>query len=281
MRFAGKFIWRLASLKLTVVLLLLLCLLVIAGTVYQAENGMYAAQRNVFGAWIIWLFGTVTPAGPAARRHASCSSTCWRRVMFRLKYRWRQAGLILVHYGLLLFISGGFFISLTAREYFLTLREGESSRVAGSGSEEETRTNAVRQEVCPAGRDQAARFRKRPCTRAAASPGAFPAGSRSVPGRTRRVAVISMNRPLRVREYTFYQSSYVEDGMGRESSTFSVVRNAGRWLPYIASALIFLGLAGHFLAMLGAALKKNASRQGAAMKKIIVLAVLACWLAES
>jgi hypothetical protein len=72
-------------------------------------------------------------------------------------------------------------------------------------------------------------------------------------------AVISMNRPLRYREYTFYQSSYSEDGMGGESSTFSVVRNSGRWLPYIASALIFLGLAGHFLVMLAAALKRNRS----------------------
>ncbi|MBE0665039.1 MAG: hypothetical protein IH584_04385, partial [Candidatus Aminicenantes bacterium] len=56
-------------------------------------------------------------------------------------------------------------------------------------------------------------------------------------------------------DYTFYQSSYAEDGLGGESSTFSVVRNSGRWLPYIASALLFLGLAGHFLAMLAAALK--------------------------
>ncbi len=66
-----------------------------------------------------------------------------------------------------------------------------------------------------------------------------------------------MNRPLRTGGYTFYQSSYAEDGRGGESSTFSVVRNSGRWLPYISSALLFLGLAWHFLAMLAAALKKT------------------------
>jgi hypothetical protein len=35
-----------------------------------------------------------------------------------------------------------------------------------------------------------------------------------------------------------------------------VVRNSGRLLPYAASALLFLGLLGHFLPMLAAALKK-------------------------
>ena len=89
-----------------------------------------------------------------------------------------------------------------------------------------------------------------------------------------------MNRPLRYRGYTFYQSSYAEDGRGGESSTFSVVRNSGRWLPYVASALLFLGLAGHFLAMLAAALKKPrpAEERPHAMKKKICLALLAFWL---
>jgi cytochrome c biogenesis protein ResB len=74
-----------------------------------------------------------------------------------------------------------------------------------------------------------------------------------------REALISMNRPLRFRGYTFYQSSYGEDARHGASSTFAVVKNAGRWLPYISSALIFLGLALHFLSQLVAALKKSRS----------------------
>jgi hypothetical protein len=64
-----------------------------------------------------------------------------------------------------------------------------------------------------------------------------------------REVVISMNKPLRYRDYTFYQASYAIDSFGREYSTFAVVKNFGRVLPYIASLLTFGGLALHFLMM--------------------------------
>lgn len=67
---------------------------------------------------------------------------------------------------------------------------------------------------------------------------------------------ISMNKPLRFRDYTFYQSSFDEQD-GREASTLSVVRNSGRYLPYISSAVTFLGLAWHFLVMLAAHLRRQ------------------------
>jgi hypothetical protein len=76
-------------------------------------------------------------------------------------------------------------------------------------------------------------------------------------GGLRRQASISMNHPLRFREYTFYQSSYGEDVRTGVNSTFAVVKNAGRWLPYISSALIFLGLVLHFFSKLRAAQKKS------------------------
>jgi hypothetical protein len=63
----------------------------------------------------------------------------------------------------------------------------------------------------------------------------------------RRETVISMNEPLRFKDYTFYQSSYQIDSLGREASTFSVVKNSGRLLPYIATFVVFFGLAYHFL----------------------------------
>jgi len=62
-----------------------------------------------------------------------------------------------------------------------------------------------------------------------------------------RDAVISMNKPLRYKNYTFYQASYMIDELGREHSTLAVVRNSGRLLPYIASFLTFFGLLVHFL----------------------------------
>jgi hypothetical protein len=64
-----------------------------------------------------------------------------------------------------------------------------------------------------------------------------------------REKLISMNNPLRHKEYTFYQSSYSIDHLGRETSTLAVVKNAGRILPYAATFITFLGLAGHFIMM--------------------------------
>lgn len=68
-------------------------------------------------------------------------------------------------------------------------------------------------------------------------------------GALERKALISMNQPLRYGPYTAFQSSYQIDQMGREYSIFAVVRNGGRYLPYVSSLLVFGGLALHFLAM--------------------------------
>ncbi len=68
------------------------------------------------------------------------------------------------------------------------------------------------------------------------------------PGLSRDV-VISMNRPLRYKNFTFYQASYAVDGSGREFSTLAVVKNSGRWLPYLAGLVTFVGLVTHFAIM--------------------------------
>lgn len=59
-------------------------------------------------------------------------------------------------------------------------------------------------------------------------------------------AEISMNNPLRYRGYTFYQSSYMQTPTG-EATILSVVWNSGRLFPYIASAVISVGLILHLL----------------------------------
>ncbi|MCR4337481.1 MAG: cytochrome c biogenesis protein ResB, partial [Candidatus Omnitrophica bacterium] len=64
-----------------------------------------------------------------------------------------------------------------------------------------------------------------------------------------REVLISMNEPLRYKDFTFYQASYSIDAMGRESSTLAVVKNAGRILPYISAFITFLGLVVHFFVL--------------------------------
>ncbi|MDE0219268.1 MAG: cytochrome c biogenesis protein ResB [Spirochaetaceae bacterium] len=64
---------------------------------------------------------------------------------------------------------------------------------------------------------------------------------------TRRPVRISMNKPLRISGFTFYQASYEFDATGAAYSTLAVVRNRGRLVPYVATAIIGLGLIVHFV----------------------------------
>jgi len=66
-------------------------------------------------------------------------------------------------------------------------------------------------------------------------------------GALERQARIFMNNPLRYKDYTVYQASYDVDSTGRQYSTFAVVKNFARILPYIACFVVFFGLALHFL----------------------------------
>ncbi|MGL1903340.1 MAG: cytochrome c biogenesis protein ResB [Fibrobacterales bacterium] len=68
---------------------------------------------------------------------------------------------------------------------------------------------------------------------------------------------ISMNEPLRTHGFTFFQSSFSKDGMGREVSIFQVVENPGRVIPYLSSIIIGFGLLLHFILLLINRLKKE------------------------
>lgn len=72
-----------------------------------------------------------------------------------------------------------------------------------------------------------------------------------------RSVLISMNNPLRVEDFTLFQSSYFTENDGTEYSTFSVVKNAGRLFPYISSIVVFFGLLLHFCSMLFNKLKRR------------------------
>ncbi len=65
---------------------------------------------------------------------------------------------------------------------------------------------------------------------------------------------IRMNEPLRYKGYTFYQASFAIRPDG-EYSVLSVVENKGRVFPYIASALLFIGLLLHLVIRMNAGRK--------------------------
>lgn len=78
-----------------------------------------------------------------------------------------------------------------------------------------------------------------------------------------RKVLISMNKPLRLDDFTFYQSSFANAPGGREISTFSVVQNQGRLMPYIATGATVVGMLIYYTAMLFTRLHRS-KQQGAA-----------------
>jgi hypothetical protein len=109
---------------ITLVGLFLLLLLVFFGTLYQADNGLYEAQRVFFG-YVIWVRDVVPfPGSSLVLWVLSIQLTVF--MLFTLPLVWKKAGLWVVHGGLLLLLVGGFITQMMAVESQLTLAEGQT-----------------------------------------------------------------------------------------------------------------------------------------------------------
>ncbi len=69
-----------------------------------------------------------------------------------------------------------------------------------------------------------------------------------------RPVLIYMNHPLRYGGFTFYQASF---SPGDTASKLQVVRNPGALLPYIAVALVGVGMTVHFILSLATYLRRD------------------------
>ncbi len=79
-------------------------------------------------------------------------------------------------------------------------------------------------------------------------------------GTSRRV-LIQMNQPLRYRNYTFYQSSFIE-GFDKDTTVLAVVKNYGRLFPYISSLIMATGLLLHMIIRLPNIFKARKRKSG-------------------
>lgn len=110
--------------------LFVLLLLVFFGTLYQADHGLYEAQRVFFG-YIIWVKGIIPFPGT--------STVLWILslqlllfMLFQLPLVWKKFGLWIVHAGLLLLLVGGFITQTMAVESQMTLAEGQTGQTTTS-----------------------------------------------------------------------------------------------------------------------------------------------------
>ena len=127
----SKVIRALTSQKLTVIGLILLTLLTFWGTLYQAEFGLYAAQKKFFFTWFVPL-GTIQDPIPTPIPGAIF--VLWMLFInlvlasiFTFKHTWKKAGILLTHWGMLILVVGSGLTYYFAEESQVTILEGDTS----------------------------------------------------------------------------------------------------------------------------------------------------------
>ncbi len=119
------------SLKLTVICLIVLTVLTIWGTIYQTDNGLYAAKAKFFTSWFFLALGFIPIPGGALTMSVLFLNLI-SSMIFRIGFRFKNIGNILTHIGILILLIGGFFTFLFSEESVLMLKEGEKSSWSNS-----------------------------------------------------------------------------------------------------------------------------------------------------
>jgi hypothetical protein len=208
------------------------------GTVAQADMGLYAAQMRYFNSLILWLGPLPLPGGALALSILTLNLLV-KFLMFS-QWSWKKSGVILSHLGVLLLLTGGIWTTLTAQEGSITLAEGAQTELAQTYADAgpvrdiplpfTLRLDDFQKDVYP-GTTVARAYTSHVTIR---------------DGESEWTAVIGMNQPLRHRGFTLYQSAF-EEGPDGQTSIFSVVKNSGRLLPYLATWIVGIGLALHLI----------------------------------
>lgn len=131
---------RLASLKFTTVILVLLAILTFFGTLDQAQHGLYAAQQKFFYSWLFrWYLGIPGteyslwfPFTGGALVLFLFTINLISAMIFHLRWTWKNSGLVLSHTGLLVLLLGGAWTHYMTGESAMTLAEGESKNYGES-----------------------------------------------------------------------------------------------------------------------------------------------------
>lgn len=360
-------VWM-ASIKITLACLLLLFFLTLGGTIAQVSDGLYVAQQRYFESLFFLLLGFIPfPGAQLVMWVLFVNLVCV--ALLRFTFQWRQAGIMIIHSGLLLFLVSGFVTMHATTESQVTLAEGQASNVSlayhdweialwedipqKDASTRERNIVSLDPLTMTMGRAypvdefqieltlkkyyKNCRLTKRsaevlefeelelspeaeknsPCVvltyqtdgqqktdiylhgdfdvahkinfgektvyvllrlkryplpfiiklkdfkkeehPGTTTPRSFESLVEVIENGAGREKLIQMNEPLRFKEYTLYQASFTDGSRGRETSTFAVVRNSGRILPYISTFVTFLGLVVHFgMAALLSKRKKHA-----------------------
>ncbi|MDR1496829.1 MAG: cytochrome c biogenesis protein ResB [Puniceicoccales bacterium] len=245
--------------------------LVLFGTLDQVHWGIWQVQQSYFGAWFaVWPIDAdgafprwclPLPGGFTLGVLLFVNLVCAHVRFFRL--RWGLAGIAFIHAGVLLLIVGAFFTALWQEDFQMEIPEGQSRDVIIESLGDAQKVAAVQRE--PERRTLPFALHLDKFTHeyypGTTTPKNFASAIRIIEKKTGaagaaqedkgRPVTISMNNPLRHEGYAFYQSSYRTGNAEQSTATIlQVVRNPGRWLPYISILFISIGMLIQFLTSL-------------------------------
>ncbi len=99
--------------------------LLFAGTLAQAEIGLYAAHQKFFASFILWLGPVPLPGGYTLLSLLSINLTL--KFLFLSDWSLKKSGIILCHLGALVLLIGGLLTALTATEKYMLIPEGDET----------------------------------------------------------------------------------------------------------------------------------------------------------
>ena len=243
-------IHRIASLKVTVVLLVVVLVALAWGTIVESMHGAPAALRLVYGAFWFRLLLAVYALNLA------CSLVDlwpWGR---------SRIGFAITHSSMLIILGGALATELLKTEGRLLIWEGEDASTlveptAPSGAMRTVRElpfavhlDAFEIDYYP-GTHRPAQFRSRVTVRDTRRGVTLP-------------AVIEMNRELVYGGYSFFQSSYEQGQGGRDRTVLSVSRDPGQPIVFLGYYVLLAGM----LTVLGT---RIAQRRRAAVAGLLAL----------
>jgi ABC-type transport system involved in cytochrome c biogenesis permease subunit len=216
-----SYVSALGSLKLTVALLLLVGVVLAAGTIVESTRGAEAGRAIYYAPWFFGL---------QALFALNLLAALWERWP---RNRWR-IGFAITHTSMVVILAGALATYAYKVEGRLPLWEGQQTSSVytadGGGATFEipfqVRLDAFEMDLYP-GTRRPAMFRSRVTV--------------IDPATGEQPAVIEMNKPLHRGGYSFFQSSYQID-RGREMSILSVSKDPGQAIAFLGYTLLVLGM---------------------------------------
>ena len=216
-----------------------LMILVIIGTVVQKQMGLYDAQKTYFSAFWFWWHGIPLPAGYTVLTLMFINISC--KFLFLSEWTRSKIGIHIIHLSIIILLVGGMITSMTLREGFIPLYEGQTrNKIMAFAGEPDNRDGM---ESLPF--EITLKNFRRDVYPGTNIPRAYESRIVITDGDVIWPAVIAMNEPLRYGGFTFYQASTLIDKDGQPISILSVVTNQGWVFPYISGFLLAFGLGYH------------------------------------